>query len=133
MFESLNITFDKIAENEGNTGLFLLACGYLKNYIYYSQCLLAKPGDRFYEKNIDNCLSGEKYLETQKTKCAKKCTYNLMKLRAVNGFLRAYKVRTENGYFEDQELVVHAFENYLHDIDFSLAGRQFFAEASKLL
>lgn len=133
MFQSLNLTTKRIYENERMEAAFLLACGHLKNYIYYCKCINAVPGDAFYEENVDDCMLGHKYLEIQKNKSAKKCTRNLMILKAINGYLKSYNIKAENGYYEDQELVVTAFEEYLSDIHFSLEDRKFFSEANRLI
>lgn len=133
MFNSLNITLEKIYESDRNEAAFLFACGHLKMYIKYSECLLAEPGDTFYEKNIDNCILGKDYLEKQKAKHGKNCVRNLLRIGAVDGFLKSYKIKNDNGYYEDQELVLDAFEKYLDTVSFSLEGRRFFDEAKKVI
>lgn len=133
MFESLNISVKKIYKNGATEAAFLFACGHLRDYIRFSKCINAVPGDRYYEQNIDECMLGKENLELEKLKSGKKCVRNLFRIKAVEGYLKAYDIKTDKGYYEDQDLVLTAFEEYLSSVNFSLDGRRFFDEANKLL
>ena len=133
MFNSLNISLEKIYESENNQAVFLFACGHLKQYIFFSELVLSEPGDKLYERNLDKVILGKEYLETQRNRHAKNCVKNLLRMGAVDGFLKSYKIKTDNGYYEDQDLVLTSFETYLGGIGFSLEGRRFFDEANKLI
>lgn len=133
MFKSLNLTAKKIYENDLNQALFLDACGHLKRYIDFSNYLLAQPGDRLYERNINEIILGKDYLNKEKTRHGKLCVKDLLRMKVVEGFLKSYNIKTEKGHYEDQELVLDAFEKYIRSVNFSLEGRRFFEEAGKLL
>lgn len=121
-----------IFESDYKQSCFLRACGHLKSYIYYETLLNAQPGDYIYQKNKDEVLMGAKYLKERKNKSAKTTVRYLMKLRAINGFLKSYNIKTENGYYEDQDAVIAAFESHCNKIGLSLDGRRFFDEANRL-
>lgn len=127
-----NLSSKNIFESTYKQSCYLRACGYLKQYIHYLELLNSEPGDFYYQKFLDEVAMGQKYLMQRKIKSAKMCVFSLMKLKAINGFLKSYNVKTENGYYEDQDAVVEAFESHCNKIGLLLDGRRFFDEANRL-
>ena len=132
MFESLSLTTEKIWKDDNSEAAFLLACGHLKNYIFYAECENAEPGDYIYQKRNSVCINGKEYISRKKNNAAKQCVRNLLYLGCVNGFIKSFKIKTDAGYYEDQELIVAAFENYVNSVGINLEGRRFFDEVNKL-
>lgn len=133
MFETLNLTTEKIYESNKTQALFCFALGHLKQYIYFSECLLAEPGDKFYERHLEDVIQGKEYIKKEQMKSAKNCVKNLLRLKCIQGFIKSYKIKSENGHYEDQDLILDAFSKYIDSVNINLNGKRFFDEAEKLL
>ena len=133
MFKSFNLTSEKIWESNYTQALFCYALGHLKKYIHYVECENAQPGDFLYQKYIDDCIQGKEYILRQKNKAAKYCVQNLLRLGCVDGFIKSYKLKSDDGYYENQNLIINAFSDYVDSVNISLNGRRFFEEADKLI
>ena len=129
MFESLNITWEKINKNLYTQGLWNQALGYLQHYIFFEKCLNASySGSRFYQNNIDVIIDKD-YCKKEMIKSGYWCVKKLCDLKVVNGWLK----KANEHEFEEQVKVLDTFYDYVDYIGINLEGEiNYIKEAKKL-